>query len=165
MRLRVLWESIKVEPTICICFMKQLCKSSHPDVYCKEGVLKSFAKLKGKHLCRSLFFNNFAKFLRTLFSRNCGGRFQLCTEVGAHRCSMEKLLWKRFQNSQEKTCDKVINSKSCLNEFLPWEFFENFSNTFFTEQLLSTSEMFKVSNKLCWWNVFKERHWTKKKFS
>ena len=111
MRLRVLWESIKVEPTICICFMKQLCKSSHPDVYCKEGVLKSFAKLKGKHLCRSLFFNNFAKFLRTLFSRNCSGRFQLCTEVGAHRCSMEKLLWKRFQNSQEKTCDKVIKFK------------------------------------------------------
>ena len=60
-----------------------------PEVFCKKGVLKSFAKFPGKHLCQSLFFNkvaglrpgtllkkrlwhrcfpvNFAKFLRTSF--------------------------------------------------------------------------------------------------
>ena len=58
------------------------------DVFCKESVLKNFAKFTGKHLCQSLFFNkvagrpatlfkkrlwhrsfrvNFAKFLRTHF--------------------------------------------------------------------------------------------------
>ena len=60
-----------------------------PEVFCKKGFLRNFAKFKGKHLCQSLFFNkvtgvrtatllkkrlrhrffpmNFAKFLRTPF--------------------------------------------------------------------------------------------------
>ena len=53
-----------------------------PEVFCKKGVLKNFAKFIGKHLCQSLLFNkvaglrpatvlkketlvNFAKFLRS----------------------------------------------------------------------------------------------------
>ena len=62
---------------------------SRLEVFCKKGVLKNLAKLTGKHLCWSLFFNkvaglrlatllkkrlqhwcfpvNFAKFLRTPF--------------------------------------------------------------------------------------------------
>ena len=31
-------------------------RSSRPEVFCKNGVLKNFAKLTGKHLCQSLFF-------------------------------------------------------------------------------------------------------------
>ena len=30
------------------------------EVFCKKGVLKNFAKLTGKHLCQSLFFNKVA---------------------------------------------------------------------------------------------------------
>ena len=30
-------------------------RSSRPDVFCKKGVLKNFAKFAGKHLCQSLF--------------------------------------------------------------------------------------------------------------
>ena len=66
-------------------------RSSRPEVFCKKGVLKSFAKFTGKHLCQGLFFNkvasaacnfikketlaqvyfalNFVKFLRTPFFR------------------------------------------------------------------------------------------------
>ena len=74
-------------------------RSSRPDVFCKEGVLRNFTKFKGKHLCQSLFFNkvadlrpatllkkrlwhrcfpvNFVKFVRTLFLQNTsGGCFQ-----------------------------------------------------------------------------------------
>ena len=36
-----------------------LSKSSHPEVFCKRGVLRNFAKFTGKHLCQSLF--NFIK--------------------------------------------------------------------------------------------------------
>ena len=51
-------------------------------MFCRKGVLNTFAKLTGKHLCQSLFFNkvllkkrlwhrcflvNFSKFLRTPF--------------------------------------------------------------------------------------------------
>ena len=35
-------------------------RSSHPEVFCKKDVLRSFAKLTGKHLCQSLFFNKVA---------------------------------------------------------------------------------------------------------
>ena len=47
----------------------QLIRSSPPEVFCKKGVLKNFAKLTGKHLCQRLwhwcFPVTFAKVLRT----------------------------------------------------------------------------------------------------
>ena len=64
-------------------------RSSRPDMFCKKGVLRNVAKLTGKQLCQSLYFNkvaglrpatllkqrlwhlcfpvNFAKLLRTPF--------------------------------------------------------------------------------------------------
>ena len=35
-------------------------RSSRPDVLCKKGVLRNFAKFTGKHLCQRLFFNKVA---------------------------------------------------------------------------------------------------------
>ena len=32
-------------------------RSSRPELFCKKGVFRNFAKLTGKHLCQSLFFN------------------------------------------------------------------------------------------------------------
>ena len=37
-----------------------LFRSSCPEVLCKKGVLKYFAKFTGKHMCQSLFFNKVA---------------------------------------------------------------------------------------------------------
>ena len=62
-------------------------KSSHPEVFCKKGVHRNFAKFTGRHLCQSLFFDkvaglqdsnrsfpmNFVKFLKHLFSWNTTG--------------------------------------------------------------------------------------------
>ena len=55
-------------------------RSSRPEVFCKKGVLRNFAKFTGEHLCQSLFFNqdagvrryrsfpvNFANFLKARF--------------------------------------------------------------------------------------------------
>ena len=56
-------------------------KSSRPEVFCKKGFLRNFAKFTGKQLCQCLFFNkvaglrlwhrclpvNFTKVLRTPF--------------------------------------------------------------------------------------------------
>ena len=36
-------------------------RSSHPDVFCKKGVLRNFAKFTGKSLCQSLCFNKVAE--------------------------------------------------------------------------------------------------------
>ena len=35
-------------------------RSSRPEVFCKEGVLRNFARFTGKQLCQSLFFNEVA---------------------------------------------------------------------------------------------------------
>ena len=72
-------------------------RSSRPEVFCKKGVLRNFAKFTGKNLCQSLFFNkvaglrpatvlkkrlrhrcfpvNFVKFLRTPFLNNTSGGY------------------------------------------------------------------------------------------
>ena len=47
-------------------------RSSRPEVFCKNGVLRNFAKFTGKYLYQSLFLNKVAglrKFLRTHFLR------------------------------------------------------------------------------------------------
>ena len=40
-----------------ICLLHVNCRSSSPEVFCKTGVLKNFAKSTGKHLSQSIFFN------------------------------------------------------------------------------------------------------------
>ena len=35
---------------------KRRCRSSHPEMLCKKGVFRNFAKFTGKHLGQSLFF-------------------------------------------------------------------------------------------------------------
>ena len=45
-------------------------RSSRPEVFCKKGVLKSFAKFTEKHLCKSLFLNKVAdQWPATLFKK------------------------------------------------------------------------------------------------
>ena len=80
----------KIVVTLIMIYVVIKHRSSHPDVFCKKGVLRNFAKFTGKHLCQSLYFNkvaslrpgtsfkkrlwhkcfpvNFAEFLRTHFS-------------------------------------------------------------------------------------------------
>ena len=69
------------------------CRSSHRRLSVKKGVLRSFPKYTGKHLCQSLclrpetlskkrlwhkcFSVNFATFLRTSFLQNTSGRLLL----------------------------------------------------------------------------------------
>ena len=40
-------------------------RSSCPEVFCKNGARRNFAKFTGKHLCRSLFFHKVAGLYRT----------------------------------------------------------------------------------------------------
>ena len=70
-------------------------RSSRPEVFCKKGVLRKFAKFTGEHLCQGFFFNkvagltsatllksrlwlrcfpvNYTKLLRTPFLQNTSG--------------------------------------------------------------------------------------------
>ena len=38
-------------------------RSSHPEVFCKRGDLRKFAKFTGKDLCQSLFLNKECNFI------------------------------------------------------------------------------------------------------
>ena len=44
---------------ITFCFMTepQTMQKQPPELFCKKGVLRNFAKFTGKHLCQKLFFN------------------------------------------------------------------------------------------------------------
>ena len=44
---------------------RRKCRSSHPDVFCKKGVHRNFAKFTGKHHCHKLSFNKVAGFIKT----------------------------------------------------------------------------------------------------
>ena len=50
-----------------------LVKSSHKEVFCKKGVLRSFTKFKRKHLCQSLVFNKVAVLSLQLYQKRNSG--------------------------------------------------------------------------------------------
>ena len=58
--LRILYSSKDLTLQVkCIKYLL-IFRSSRPDVFCKKGVLRNFAKFIGKHLCRSLYLNKVA---------------------------------------------------------------------------------------------------------
>ena len=102
------------------------------EMLCKKGVLKNFAKLTGKHLCMSLFFNkvasrrsatllkkklwhrcfpvDFAKFLRTPFVRNTSERLLLWTTAFETSNTKYLGLIKRSKvQEKNKSCKSALN--------------------------------------------------------
>ena len=82
-------------------------RSSHQRCSTKKGVLRNFAKLTGKHLCQSLFFNkvaslrpvnfpvNFVKFLRIPFLQNTSGRLLLSLVKQSGKAKSILKIWQR----------------------------------------------------------------------
>ena len=88
-------------------------KRSRPEVFCKKGALRNFAKFTGKHLCQSLFFNkvaglrpatllkkrlwhryfpvNFAKFLGTPILQNTSDCYDSVQNLPA--VGLMELIW------------------------------------------------------------------------
>ena len=50
--------------------------NSRPEVFCQKGVLKNFAKFKGKQLCQSLFFNKHLRATASEFRKK--NNFYIC---------------------------------------------------------------------------------------
>ena len=71
-------------------------RSSRPEVFFKNGVLRNFAKFTGKHLCKC-FPVNLAKSLRSLFLQNTSsGCFWLESQ------SSKRLVFSRIKISKKK---------------------------------------------------------------
>ena len=49
--------------------MRTSIRSSLPEVLCKKGALRNFAKFTGKHLCQSLFFNKVVSLSLQLYQK------------------------------------------------------------------------------------------------
>ena len=45
-------------------------RSSRPEVFCKKGILQSFAKFTGKLLCQGLFYNRVTGLCHTVCLKN-----------------------------------------------------------------------------------------------
>ena len=93
-----------------------------PEVFCKRGVLRNFAKFTGKHLFQRLFFNkeslaqvfpvNFAKFLRTPFLQNTSGRLLL------FRYELYLLVTRIDKFEQFRCCAYSSNCKRSINLYI-----------------------------------------------
>ena len=59
------WELTRCKVShICRCGFNSFYRSSCLEVLCKKGVLRNFAKFRGKHLCQSLFCKNLQAFIK-----------------------------------------------------------------------------------------------------
>ena len=120
-------------------------RSSHPEVLCRKGVLRNFAKFIEKHLCQSLFFNkaaglrcfpvNFAEFQRTCFvtkhlrwlllaywtkSRSfyrilASTSFRKSSETLAPVCRFRKNLYRRKWSSKNRTGNNFFKKRNYIN--------------------------------------------------
>ena len=60
------------------------CQKQSPEVFCKKGVLRNFAKFTAKHLCQSLFFNKVAGLAHVFSCEFC----EIFKETFFHRTSL-----------------------------------------------------------------------------
>ena len=87
-------------------FLQSYVMGRRPEVFCKKGVLKNFAKFSGKHLCQSPFFNKVAglRHIEHRTQNTCGGCICLLEKKLTKSVLQKKVFLKISQNSQEKTC-------------------------------------------------------------
>ena len=79
-------------------------RSNRPEVFCKNGVLRNFAKFTGKHLCQRLFFTAglrllLKRYFFDIYFKVCSQKFifggipfKKRSEAVVRRCSVKKVL-------------------------------------------------------------------------
>ena len=79
---------------------RRLSRSSRPEVFCKKGFIKNFAKVTEKHLFRSIVLNKVAGLMILFF-------IEQHSEAATRGVLCKKLFLEIWQNSQESTCARV----------------------------------------------------------
>ena len=105
------WKSL-----ILITILTFIFRRSHPEVFCKKGVLKNFAKYAEKQLCQNLFFSNVAGLrlyikIQTEKGSSIVASLTILPKVFSsrrshRRCFIKKVFLKISQISQN-TCARV----------------------------------------------------------
>ena len=161
-----------------------MCQKQPPEVFRKKGVLRNFAKFRGKHLCQSFFFNkvagrpatllkkrlwrrcfpvNFAKFLRTPFlTEHLWWLLLVC--FYSLRSSEVKLLGKTILINLKLINTSTTSGRKYLLNFMPFnKKIKRFEKTRFTTAFtdsqfnyISLIWMFadKTLIKKNWWSLY-----------
>ena len=95
-------------------------RTSRLEVFCKKGVLRNFAKLIGKHLCQSLFFNKVAACFPVKVFLPWGQKFSEA-ETFAKQTSTELILKIKFhENYYNRISFEIFFRKIYLIIYLFW---------------------------------------------
>ena len=136
--------------------MLSLIRSSCPDVFCKKGVLRNFAKFTGK-LCQSLFFNKvtglklFERLLYVQLTSSVQGRVQSFLRIWSHL--PEKSLMENFaflcsaSNYKLKVSNKIIVRTSVESQHVIYT--PNQQNKTFQSRKLSGNGWEEIKS---WWH-------------
>ena len=138
-------------------------RSSVPEVLCKKGVLKNFAKFTGKCLCQGLVFNKGAALVAV--SVNSRSTEQVKSNLMSIETNCETILFtfiifKMWYRNDLKLMIKAVKKlKLFLKLFLrAWKLRNGFSLNF--ERLYSSeSWVFNQNDKFMWlWNIINSLH-------
>ena len=94
-----------------------------PEVFCRKGILRNFAKFTGKHLCQNLFFNKVASLRLSLIKKETLAQVFPAGVVKLVRTPfyMEQLWWmlllRPCQTSMMKLFKKIVNSQKLFTVF------------------------------------------------
>ena len=108
--------------------------NSRPEVFYKKGVLKNSAKITGKYLCQSLFFNKVAGLFFTSWRRQ--RTFSFLT----------------FSGGIDETCNFI--KKETMKQVSLVNFCEIFNNNFFTEHLWVPASVWYLVGQTQWTQRF-----------
>ena len=120
-------------------------RSSRPEVLCKKGVLKSFAKFTGKHLCQSLFFNKFGGLTLSLLPECI--RKPLMLSGGGERLGPATLLKKRLWHRNFPVSFAKFLRICFLTELRRWLLANSLTNCHFSKKAIRQTIRKLDSNK------------------
>ena len=124
-------------------------RSSCPEVFYKKGVLRSFAKFTGKHLCQRLFLMKLQTWPATLLKK---GLWRKCFPVNFARFLSTPFL----QNSPGGCfCKLQINKRKFFPTYSVMHFAFVFSEYFIFSQYVTITSS-KEALKVCEHNFFQE---------
>ena len=106
----------------CKCKKPSFFRSSHPEMFCKKGVLRNFAKFKGKYQCQSLRDFGTGVFLRILWNfyknlllqKTSGGCF--CLFMTPFHCIISNFEKKKCFTINRRLFPKVFRVASFFHE-------------------------------------------------
>ena len=101
-------------------FFATIYKSSRPEVFCKKGVPRNFAKFTGKHLCHSLYSRNISTDVSVFLNQRIFPLVWIFSskKLLFHGCNTFPFLKKKLGNMAELNTEHLILIKNMKEFFI-----------------------------------------------